>query len=231
MCGRYSLSSPAQLVQEVFELATTPELEARWNVAPTQEAAVVRAADGRRRLDLLRWGLVPESSDGPGSGPLHVNARSETAASLPAFRDSFRHRRCLVPADGFYEWAKGPAGRQAFHIRRSDRAPFAMAGLWSVWRPPQDERSPLESFTILTCPPAVTVRPLHDRMPVILPREAWEAWLTPEQPPWRLRKLLAPYRGELVAVPVGPFVNHAANEGPECVREVAPAAPAQRSLF
>jgi putative SOS response-associated peptidase YedK len=233
MCGRYSVSTPAHLLHEVFDLVEPPELEARWNVAPTQLAPVVRRTAEGRRLANLRFGLVPAHSAGPGDGPLLVNARSETAATLPAFRDSLRERRCLVPADGFYEWRQLGRGRQPFHVRRPDGRPFAMAGLWSRWL---GAGEPLESFAILTCEPTAALRPLHDRMPVILPEEAWESWLAGELSPRRLQQLLVPYEGELAIVPVSPFVNKADHEGPECVREVAlpppePPAATQRSLF
>ena len=135
-------------------------------------------------------------------------------------------------AGGSLKGARGSA-RQPFHVRRPDRRPFAMAGLWSRWQGPG---TALESFVVLTCEPTDRVRPLHDRMPVILPEDSWDTWLAGELPPWRLRDLLAPYPGELEVVPVSPFVNKADNEGPECVREVAlpppgPPAPTQRSLF
>jgi putative SOS response-associated peptidase YedK len=230
MCGRYSLSTVAELVEEVFGADAPADMAPRWNIAPTEPAPVVRATDGGRTLESLRWGLVPAGGEGPGRGPLHINARSETVATLPAFRDSFRARRCLVPADGFYEWATGPEGRRPFHIRFQDRRLFALAGLWSRWE--AAGAAPLESFTILTAPPSELVRPLHDRMPVILPPELWEDWLrstTPEE----LLPLLRPWEGsELEAVAANPYVNRAGNEGPQCLGPPPPpATPAQRSLF
>jgi putative SOS response-associated peptidase YedK len=284
MCGRYSIASPAKLVQETFELEEPPELDARWNVAPTQPAPVVRLVGGERRLAALRWGLVPAGSEGLGAGPLLIkpngepeassdvgeqaagrrrllikpngepqassdvgeqaagrrrlliNARSETAATLPAFRDSFRRRRCLVPADGFYEWTAGPGPRgkrQPFHIRRPDRRPFAMAGLWDRWTGADGEA--IESFAVLTCKPTSLVAGLHDRMPVILPAGAWEAWLG-DSSKGLLRDLLVPYPEELEAVAVDTFVNRADHEGPECLQAPRPVtpeppAPSQRSLF
>jgi putative SOS response-associated peptidase YedK len=229
MCGRYSLSSTAQLVRETFDVEeSTADLVPRWNIAPTQEAPVVRlATDGRRQLGLLRWGLLPAATEPGRPGSPAINARSETAATLPAFRDSFRARRCLVPADGFYEWLKLEGSRHPFHIRRRDRKPLALAGLWG--RRQGRRRDPVESFTILTCPPNELVRPLHDRMPVILPPAAWEAWLAPESPAEMVQGLLVPsVDDELEAVPVSPFVNSADHEGAECQRQVA--APARRQL-
>ena len=229
MCGRYSASSNAKLISETFEVAESADLEPRWNVAPTQEAPVVRlAASGRRRLHLLRWGLIARGATNPTGG--RINARSETVETIPAFRDAFRERRCLVPADGFYEWLKLEGRRHPFHIRRRDRLPFAFAGLWSRWQPKHD--LPIESFTILTCPPSNLVRPLHDRMPVILPRAAWESWLSPEVGPAELHALLVPWAGaELEAVPVSSAVNRADCEGVECVREVPRPVAKQLSLL
>jgi putative SOS response-associated peptidase YedK len=264
MCGRYSLSSPAQLVQEVFdaELDATVEAAAsagmaprparaslvpRWNIAPTQEAPVVRRRDdgGGRRLDLLRWGLAA-SREERGSG--HINARGETAATLAAFRDGFRARRCLVPADGFYEWRRAGRERQPFHIRFADRRLFAMAGLWSPWagtvarHPPgvdawdaaENESAIPGSFTIVTCPPSGLIAPLHDRMPVILPPAAWEAWLRPAATAAELAALFVPWAdGGMEMIAVDPWVNHADHEGERCVRELsaADAAPRQLGLF
>jgi putative SOS response-associated peptidase YedK len=225
MCGRYSLSSSAELVREVFALELTPDLVPRWNIAPTQEAPVVRREDGgARRLAMLRWGLLDERAAAPNSG--QMNGRSETVDSLAIFRDSFRRRRCLVPADGFYEWKALEGTRHPFHIRRHDRAPLAFAGVWGRW---QRGRDVVESFTILTTTPNDLVRPLHDRMPVILPRSSWELWLLPHTEVEDLRTLLVPSEGaELEAVPVSPYVNRADHEGAECLRVVP--APVARQL-
>jgi len=207
---------------------------------------------GRRRLHLLRWGLIARGASSafagrinqrgepsanpdvvertPVGGRSRHNARSETIETLPAFQDAFRERRCLVPTDGFYEWLKIEGRRHPFHIRRRDRLPFAFAGLWSRWQPKHD--LPVESFTILTCPPSELVRPLHDRMPVILPAAAWDAWLSPAIDPAELRALLVPWAGdELEAVPVSSAVNRADCEGSECVREVPRPVAKQLSLL
>jgi putative SOS response-associated peptidase YedK len=150
--------------------------------------------------------------------------------TLPAFRDAFRERRCLVPADGFYEWLNLERQRHPFHIRRRDRLPFAFAGLWGRWQPKHEQT--VESFTILTCPPSGLVRPLHDRMPVILPATAWDVWLSPDASADDLRALLVPWAGdELEAVPVSSAVNRAGNEGAECVREVPRPVAKQLSLL
>ncbi|HVS02910.1 MAG TPA: SOS response-associated peptidase [Thermoanaerobaculia bacterium] len=233
MCGRYTLSTPGDLVAAALALDEVPQLAPRYNIAPTDEAAVVRLGDdGRRRLYRLRWGLVPRYADDPAVGSRLINARSESAADKPAFRDSFRQRRCLVPADGFFEWRPMAAGKQPFHLRLPTRRPFSFAGLWSWWQAAGE--APLETFTILTCPPCPTVAPLHDRMPVMLPPEAQAAWLDPLAGRERLQALLAPWAGELEAVPVSRYVNTAGNEGLRCVEPVALESPppgAQRSLF
>lgn len=228
MCGRYSLSTPRDVLTDLFDLVEAAPLEARYNIAPTQEAAVVRVRDGGRRLDVLRWGLVPEWAEDASIGSRLINARSETAAERPSFAASFRERRCLVPADGFYEWRAGPGRtRQPFWIRRVDGAPFAMAGLWDRW---EGGGAALESFTILTTVPNERVAPLHDRMPVLLPPAAWDRWLAPEAvEPTDLLPLLAPCPAEEIEpVPVGEWVNRVDHEGPRCIERVEPVQP---SLF
>ena len=142
MCGRYSITSPPEALARLFgPLGPLPNLAPRYNVAPTQDAPVVRlAAAGARRLVMLRWGLVPSWSKGPGAGPLLINARSDTVQAKPSFRDAFRQRRCLVPADGFYEWKVEGREKQPWRVQRADGAPFAFAGLWESWAGSQGER-------------------------------------------------------------------------------------------
>jgi len=151
MCGRYTLTTPGETVAELVELDEAPRLAPRYNIAPTQESAVVRLAAGRRSLLSLRWGLVPYWAAEPGIGNRMINARSETAAEKPAFRSSMRRRRCLVPADGFFEWRRTAAGKQPYLIRLAGGGPFTFAGLWDRWVPHDGE--PIESFTILTTRP------------------------------------------------------------------------------
>jgi putative SOS response-associated peptidase YedK len=222
MCGRYTLTVPGDALIEAFDLSSLPELRPRYNVAPTQEAPVVRAADdGGRRLDLLKWGLVPYWAEDPSIGNRMINARAETAADKPSFRTSFKKRRCLVAADGFYEWKKAEGGtKQPYFIHLRDGSPFAFAGLWDRWR--RDDREIL-SFTILTTAPNELVRPLHDRMPVILPRGDYGLWLDPEvSDRQRLTALLEPYDpGAMEAYPVSRFVNAPANDGPRCIEALA----------
>lgn len=220
MCGRYSLSTPQDLVEEIFDAQGSIDVESRYNIAPTEEAAVVRADDrGRRELVSARWGLVPRWTGGAPGGAPTINARGETAAELPTFRDSFRRRRCLVPADGFFEWQRRDRVKQPFYFTMSAGEPFAFAGLWDRW---ESGAGPLESFTILTTSPNELVEPLHDRMPAILPRTAFASWLDRSiDDPDFLGGLLAPYpAGAMTGVPVSRYVNRAGNEGPRCVEPV-----------
>jgi putative SOS response-associated peptidase YedK len=222
MCGRYTLSTPTDEIAALFDLATQmdlPALPQRYNVAPTQEAAVVRvvAPGAPRRLDLLRWGLVPYWADDLSIGNRMINARSESAADKPAFRRSFRRQRCLVATDGFYEWKKEGKLKQPYHIRRKDRHPFAFAGLWERWKNP--EGNLLDTFTILTTSANDLLRPLHDRMPVIVDRRDFALWLDPEvTDPAVLQPLLAPAPpDEMETVPVSRTVNSPAYDGPDCI--------------
>jgi putative SOS response-associated peptidase YedK len=235
MCGRYTLSSPTDLIADLLGLAEVPELAPRFNIAPTQEAPVVRVLEaagdgepaGRRRLDLLRWGLVPFWADDPGVGNRMINARGESLADKPAFRQSFKKRRCLVVADGFYEWKKEGDGKQPYHIHRRDGLPFAFAGLWDRWvdrtAGAAGDAAPLDTFTIVTTAAAPEIADLHDRMPVILDPADYDLWLDPAvSDRERLQPLLHPEGGELVRWPVSKLVNSPANDRPECSRPVDP---------
>lgn len=191
--------------------------------------------DSPRTLDALWWGLIPYWAKDEKIAGQTINARAETADTRPAFRNSFRHRRCLVPADGFYEWKQvSPKTRQPYFIRRKDGAPIAYAGLWERWRHPDDPSEEICTFTILTVPPNELVRPLHDRMPAILAPEDFDTWLDPDiDDPQRLKPLLRPYPDEpLTCYPVSTYVNKAGNEGPRCVEPVpeTPEAP-EGTLF
>jgi putative SOS response-associated peptidase YedK len=228
MCGRYTLSSPADLIADLFGLAETPELAPRYNIAPTQEVPVVRVleavageGDSRRQLDLLRWGLVPFWADDPAIGNRMINARAESVATKPAFRQSFRKRRCLVVADGFYEWKKEPEGKQPYRIHRRDGRPFAFAGLWDRWtdrRPGAGDAPPLDTFTILTAEAAPEIASIHHRMPVILDPADHDLWLDPAVTDVdRLQPLLALRDASfLAAYPVSKLVNSPANDVPGC---------------
>jgi putative SOS response-associated peptidase YedK len=255
VCGRFTLASPAETIAETFELADPgeiPELAPRYNIAPTEPVAAVRVArggdgrPGRRVLELRRWGLVPHFAEKMAGPPL-FNARAETVARRPAFRDAFRRHRCLIPADGFYEWRAVSGRRQPFHLRREDRRPFALAGLYARWHPPADdargdgdtgreprEVEPLDSCTIVTTEANALLAPIHDRMPVILPREAWEAWLDPDARDLAaLEALLRPADPDgWVSYPVDPAMNRARHDEPSNVEPLfdeadarAPATP------
>jgi putative SOS response-associated peptidase YedK len=221
MCGRYTLSTPGEMVAELLDLESAPELAPRFNIAPTQESVVARVSSERRRLELLRWGLVPYWAAEPSIGNRMINARSESAAEKPAFRACFRRRRCLVPADGFYEWRRTAAGKQPYLIRLASGRPFAFAGLWDRWVPHEGE--PIESFSILTTAPNELAAAIHDRMPVILPRRDFEHWLDPrEHRPERLTPLLQPFpASEMTAFPVSTMVNRAANDEPGCIEPLS----------
>ena len=180
MCGRFTLQSPADLLKDLFLLAEVPEMRPRYNVAPGQDVAVVvaDAETGDRRLQLFRWGLVPFFAKDPAIGNRMINARAETLAEKPSFRAAYKRRRCLVPADGFYEWRTDARGKTPCHITLKDRPLFAFAGLWESWKMPTGDR--LRSFTIITTSANEKIAEVHDRMPVILDPEAHASWLDPK---------------------------------------------------
>jgi putative SOS response-associated peptidase YedK len=221
MCGRYTLSSPSDDLALLFDLPELPLLPPRYNLAPTQEAAVVRVArpDGPRRLDLLKWGLIPYWAKEAKIGNRMINARAESAAEKPAYRWSFEKKRCLIPTDGFYEWKKAGKAKQPYLIRRADQKPFAFAGLWSSWRDPAQGGRTVDTFTILTTSANDLLRPLHDRMPVIVDPENFELWLDPRiKDAARLQPLLVPHEVDgFEAFRVNRLVNSAANDEPGCI--------------
>ena len=189
---------------------------ARYNIAPTQPVAAIRAArSGGAEWALFLWGLIPSWSKDPKIGARMINARSETAAEKPSFRSAFKRRRCIVPMDGFYEWQKAGGGKIPHFIHRPDRRPFGVAGLWEVWHSP--DGGSLESCTLLTTTPNQFMSGLHNRMPVILDAADYEQWLHEERPD-QLRHLLRPCPAEwLTAYPVSTYVNRPQNEGPACI--------------
>src|SRR5256714_2016739 len=218
MCGRFVQKTPLGDIRILFEtMNPVPNAPARYNAAPTHDLAVVRynPATKARSLDLLRWGLVPLWAKDPFFGARCINARSESITRTPAFRDAFERRRCLVPADAFYEWQKQGGKTQPYAIVPAEGELFAFAGLWERWRNPQDG-SILRSFTIVTGAPNELCRPIHDRMPVILPPAAWPLWLGGEDAgPTQLLALLPPYPAELMrAYPIGPAVGNVKNDEP-----------------
>ena len=223
MCGRYGLSLKREELDGAYPVdVILAEHRPRWNIAPTQDAPVLVSDRHRRFVDAFRWGLVPHWSKDPSMGARMINARSETVATKPAFRDAWRdRRRCLVLADGFYEW-KRPAGGQGpktpFWIGMEDGRPFGMAGLWERWGP---KDAPLHSFTVLTTEPNPLLRQIHDRMPVVLSPEHWERWVNPAVPSPALADLLAPLPAdEMRAREVSTYVNNPAHEGEACAAPV-----------
>jgi putative SOS response-associated peptidase YedK len=224
VCGRYTLATidPAA-VRARFPIGEEVDVRRRYNAAPGDEVlAVTTDREGSPRGELLQWGLVPSWAKSPGRRP--INARAETVAERPTFRTAFTRFRCLIPADGFYEWRTAPDGRrEAFHISWATEELFAFAGIWSVWRRSEDDPR-IRSCAILTTTPNEAVEPLHDRMPVMLPREAEELWLASSTPLPELSRLLVPIpASETIVRPVGSAVNDARYDGPECLepRELA----------
>jgi putative SOS response-associated peptidase YedK len=220
MCGRYTLSTPAGRLAEEFRLDDAVEIPPSYNVAPTQQVAAVLEEEGKRRLEMLRWGLVPSWADDPEIGARMINARSETAAEKPSFRSAFRRRRCLIAADGFYEWKRENGSKQPYYFHMREDRPFAFAGLWESWE--KDGDGALRSCAILTTRANSVLDGIHDRMPVILPSESYDAWLDPDAEKEELAELLIPYPGDdLETYPVGRFVNSPRNNDERCIEPAA----------
>ena len=220
MCGRYTLTAPSESLAEMLPgLEITDEISPRYNIAPTQEVAVV-PNNGENRMEYFRWGLIPSWAKDPKIGNRMINARSETLAEKPSFRTAFKRRRCLVLADGYYEWrAEGGRGpKTPYYIRMESEKPFAFAGLWESWRQAGEDTS-LQSCTIITCQPNGMLERIHHRMPVILEQEEYDVWLNPEeQAPAQLNHLLQPYVAEeMTAYPVTRLVNQPKNDSRECI--------------
>lgn len=221
MCGRYSLAAEPARLAERFAPAARLFTGPRYNIAPTSEVvAVTTDRDGTPRGELLRWGFVPHWAKRPAAGARMINARAETLAQKPAYRDALARFRCLIPADGFYEWqAQAGKRRQPFHITRADREPFAFAGLWSVWHRGCDDE--LRTLTIITTAANPLIARVHDRMPVILTPDAEALWLDHGTPVGALAPLLHGLRADQMLLrPVSAAVNDVRCDGPECVADV-----------
>jgi putative SOS response-associated peptidase YedK len=219
MCGRFTITAtPAQLQQAFPGIAVPAQMTPHYNIAPTQPIAVV-PNDGRNAVDFFVWGLIPSWAKDPSIGNNLINARAETLADKPSFRTAYKRRRCLILADGFYEWKKNPGqrGKTPHYITLKDRQPFAMAGLWEQWFSP--DGSEVKSATIITTEPNELMAQLHNRMPVILSPNDYALWLDPgEHAPADLQSLLVPYAArEMVFYPVSTMVNSPANDVPACV--------------
>jgi putative SOS response-associated peptidase YedK len=224
MCGRFTQKMSSGELARMFDAEDLAELDGdRYNVAPTDAVAVVLARDGRRIVEERRWGLVPHWAASPRDGTRMINARAETVERAPAFRDAFARKRCLIPADGFYEWQRSPDGRRMpFFITSADGRPFAFAGLRATWH---GAAPPLRTCSIVTTTANPLVGHLHNRMPVILEPSGWDLWLDAATDPRELRGLLAPYAsGAMTMFPVAPLVNSVRNNGPELVRPIDPPA-------
>jgi len=216
MCGRFALTAPASAIAEIFQVDVLPEVLPRYNVAPSQQvAALVRQEDGTRQMTTFRWGLIPSWAKDPKIAYKMINARSETAASKPAFRAAFKRRRCLILADGFYEWTRRSKTDKIPHlIQLEDGRPFAMAGIWERWVSPEGEE--IRSTAILTTGPNELMEPIHNRMPVILPTEREADWLDPEASKEALQELLVPFDADSMQERiVTKRVNNARHEGPD----------------
>jgi putative SOS response-associated peptidase YedK len=243
MCGRYTRYGNVKVYEDDFEYQAALKKylaeslrqfqeayrKAQYNIVPTQDVLIVRQNGGEREPAFVRWGLIPVWAKSPQGGPPLINARAETVADKPTFRHALRRRRCIVPADGFYEW-KQTSGvttrgkKQPYYIHRNDNRPLAFAGLWDSWiekLPTSSKREPLriESCTIVTTTANATLAPLHDRMPVILSRNDYSLWLDSDvREPEAVAHLMVPYEGdELIAVPVSTAVNKVGNDGPELI--------------
>jgi putative SOS response-associated peptidase YedK len=216
MCGRYSITTPVEGLRKLFDFREQPNLKPNYNVAPTQDVPVIRLEDdGKTHLRLLHWGLIPFWAKEKSIGNRMINARSETVAEKPSFRNAFKKRRCLVVADGFYEWKKAANGKQPYRIVMKDREPFAFAGLWESWRDKEDDRE-VESCTFISTDSNETMRQIHPRMPVILGAKDHGLWLDPEAPGGA--DLLKPCPDAwLEAYPVSTHVNKPSNNDPTCI--------------
>lgn len=224
MCGRYTLKANSAEVARELGLVEIPAFPPRYNIAPTQPVVVVRQRDGRRRGDLMRWGLIPSWAKDPAIGSKLINARRETLAEKPSFRTAFRRRRCLVPATGFYEWQQDKT-KQPYHFTLPSGRLFAFAGLWDDWL--GADGSEVETVTIVTMDANAGMAPYHHRMPVVVSPAQYDLWLDPKvQEPGRLEPVFAAAAGLVVtASPVGKLVNDVRREGPELL--APPAAPAE----
>ena len=219
MCGRYTLTCTPEVLAEAFRLEAAPDHQPRYNVAPSQSVVCVREALPARRREAvtLRWGLIPSWAGDPAMGMKLINARAETVAEKPSFRKPFRERRCLVPADGYYEWKREGSRKQPYHIRLNSERPFAFAGLWDRWTGADGQT--IESCAILTTAPNERLASIHNRMPVILPPAAFEPWLDPGlQDAMSLIPFLTSYpANEMIAVPVSRLVNDPRVDDAHCL--------------
>lgn len=213
MCGRYASYTAPEAMRRLFRYVGMPNFPPRYNIAPTQPIAIVRLANGERQFALVRWGFIPAWVKDPKTVSLMFNARGETAAEKPAYKNAMKRRRCLVPADGFFEWKRESEGKRPYWVHPRAGGPIAFAGLWEAWMGPNGEE--LETAAIITTAANDTLRPLHDRMPVVVPPDAFDMWLDPNADPQMAASLIAPAPNNFFAAyEVSGAVNRAANDDP-----------------
>ncbi len=221
MCGRFTQTCSGEAIAQSFDLKAAPEAQPRYNIAPSQPVAAIAQPGEAREYRLFQWGLVPAWAKDPSIGNRMINARAETVAEKPSFRAAFKRRRCLVLADGFYEWQRTGQQKQPYYIQLKEQAPFGFAGLWEQWE--SGDGSSLETCTILTTEPNELMQPIHNRMPAIVHPPDYETWLDPELQAGRhLQAVLRPYEAAAMHLyPVSTTVNNPRHEMPECVEPLA----------
>jgi putative SOS response-associated peptidase YedK len=225
MCGRFSLNQTGEALAKAFQLSTVPPIEPRFNIAPTQPVAAILATleTPEPQFHFLRWGLIPSWAKDPTIGNRLINARAETVSEKPSFRAAFKRRRCLIPADGFYEWQSQAhrKTKQPYYIFLKEHQPFAFAGLWEHWTDPESGGE-VQTCTILTTAPNGLMEPIHTRMPVILAPDHYDPWLDPgSYNPGKLQKMLTPYRSEAMdCYPVSTLVNKPQHDQPDCIAPI-----------
>jgi putative SOS response-associated peptidase YedK len=226
MCGRFTLKSPGRIKFDHVAKSDLPALVPRYNIAPSQTILAITQRDSDPEATLLQWGLIPSWSKEPKG---FINARAETIEQKRSFSESFQRRRCLIPADGFYEWRRAGRSKQAYYFQLRDEAPFAFAGLWDRWR---NYGMSISSCSIITTTANELLAPIHDRMPVILGPDAYEAWLSPEALPSALKDLLVPLpAAEMKSHPVGSGVNYPENDSEDLIQRVDVEVGTTPSLF
>ena len=224
MCGRYTITSAPEAIRALFRYQEQPNFPARFNIAPTQPIPIVRVVDGKRQFALMRWGLLPSWVKDPKAFTLLINARAESVCEKPAFRAAMKYRRCLIPADGFYEWKALGGRKQPYYVRARSGKPVAFAGLWETWTGPNGEE--LDTAAIVTTRANRTLSAIHDRMPVVIPPEAFDLWLNcTEVDATTAEALIAPAQEDLFeAYPVSTDVNRVANDNPKLIETFVAAA-------
>lgn len=217
MCGRFNLTATAEQLADHFQGLRVPEFEASYNIAPGQKIlAVVGLADKRLKFVKLQWGLIPSWVKDNNIGHHLINARAETLQQKPSFRSAFKHRRCLIPATGYYEWQTWPDHKQAYHVHRQDNRPFAFAGLWEHW---QRDDATIYSCTLITTSACPALHDIHERMPVLLAESDYRLWLDQATPPEQLLALMDHFAyPTLTATPVSPWVNNPRHNSPACIK-------------